>query len=167
MLYCIVLCTYGTYICLCTYVGLEFRIRGSQEKCPSFTYASLPGMFPAPLEWKACCEPDQEVGGEYVTYHKLTGSDNSLSAVMANYAEPNIAGLIIINTTNSTTLLSDFISKADQPATPPVYIISLEDGNKLTTFVNTHDEEAVQVKVHVESTVDTVSTTRLHLPLSG
>ena len=153
------------------YIGLEFRIRGTQEKCPSFTYASLPGVSPAPLEWKVCCEPDQEVGSEYVTYHKLTDSDDSLSAVMANYAEPNIAGLIIINTSNSTTLSSDFINKADQPTTPPVYIISLEDGDKLTTFVSTRDEGAVQVKVHVESTVDTVSTpgmsAGLHLPLSS
>ena len=115
-----------------------------------------------------CCEPDREVGGEYVTYHKLTGSDDSLPTVMANYAEPNIVGLIIINTTNSTTLSSDFINKADQPATPPVYIISLEDGNKLTTFVNTHDKGAVQVKMHVESSVDTfVVPTGMHLPLSS
>ena len=153
------------------YIGLEFRIRGTQEKCPSFTYASLPGVSPAPLEWKVCCEPDQEVGGEYVTYHKLTDSDDSLSAVMANYGEPNIAGLIIINTSNSTTLSSDFINKEDKPTTPPVYIISLEDGDKLITFVSTRDEGAVQVKVHVESTVDTVSTpgmsAGLHLPLSS
>ena len=155
-----------------TYVGLEFRIRGSQEKCPSFTYASLPGVSRTPLEWKVCCEPDQDVGGEYVTYHKLTDSDDSLSAVMANYAEPNIVGLIIINTCNSTTLSSDFINKADKPSsTPPVYIISLGDGEKLRAFVNAHDEGAVQVKVYVESIVDTVSTpvvpTGLYLPLSS
>ena len=157
-----------TYVCI---VGLEFRVRSSQEKCPSFTYASLPGVYLAPLKWKVCCEPEQKICGEYVTYHKLTDSDDSLSTVMANYAEPNIAGLIIINTSNSTTLSSDFINKADQPTTPPVYIISLEDGDKLTTFVSTHDKGAVQVKVLVESTVDTVSTpgmsTRLHLPLSS
>ena len=112
-----------------------------------------------------CCEPDQD-GGEYVTYHKLTDSDDSLSAVMANYTEPNIVGLIIINTSNSRTLSSDFINKADIPTTPPVYIISLEDGDKLRAFFNTHDEGAVQIKVFVESSVDSVST-GLYLPLSS
>ena len=154
---------------VCMYVGLEFHIRGLEEKCPSFTYASLPGVSHTPLEWKICCEPDQDVGGEYVTYHKLTDSDDSLSAVMAKYTEPNIVGLIIINTCNSTILSSDFINNA--ASTPPVYIISLGDGEKLRAFVNAHDEGAVQIKVYVESTVDTVSTpvvsTGLYLPLSS
>ena len=154
------------HVCTYTYVGLEFRIRGLQEKCPSFTYASLPGVSPAQLDWKVCCEPDQDVGGEYVTYHKLTDSDDSLSAVMANYAEPNIVGLIIINTFNSITLSSGFINKADIPTTPPVYILSLEDGDKLRAFFNTHDEGAVQIKVYVESPVDSAST-GLYLPLSS
>ena len=152
------------------YVGLEFRIGDTQDKGPLFTYASLPGVNPTPLEWKVCCDPDKDVGGEYVTYHKLTDSDDSLSAVMANYAEPNIVGLIIINTTNSTILSSDFINKAGRPLMPPVYIISLEDGEKLSKFVNDHDEGAVQIKVYAESVVDPVSTpspSAGHRPLSG
>ena len=152
-------------------IGLEFRVRGSQEKCPSFTYASLPSVSPTKLGWKVCCELDEEVGGEYVTYHKLTNLDDSLSTVMAKYAESNIVGLIVINTTNSTTLSYDFINEAEIPSTPPVYIVSSEDGEKLIKFADKHDQGAIQIKVHLESTVDSVSKpvkpTGLDLPPSS
>ena len=152
-------------------IGLEFRVRGSQEKCPSFTYTSLPGVNPTKLGWKVCCELDEDIGIEYVTYHKLTDLDDNLSAVMVQYAKQNIVGLIIINTTNSTALSYDFINKAEIPSTPPVYIISSEDGEKLKNFVNKHGEGAVQIMVHLESTVDSVSkhvaSTGLNLPLSS
>lgn len=110
------------------------------------------------MEWKMCCDPDSIVSGEYVTYHKLTDSDNSLSAVMNYYTKSSIVGLIIINTTDSTSLANDFINKVDIPSTPPVYIISATEGEQLRAFVKAHDEGYVQIKVIVESAVDSVST---------
>lgn len=139
------------------YTGLQFRIKSSHsiERGPSFTYASLPGVTPTPLEWKTCCDPDIDIGGEHVTYHILTPLDDSLSTVMAEYTESNIVGLIIINTTNSTFLSNDFIKNAKN-VTPPVYVISSRDGERLKEFVTSHDEGAVQIKVSVESAVDSL-----------
>jgi len=147
-------------------LGLQFRIRNSKEKCPSFTYASLPGVRPTPVEWKMCCEPDRDVGSEHVTYHKLTESDENLSAVMAGYSESNIVGLIIINTTNSTFLSNDFINNGGTiPSTPPVYIVSSGDGKQLSTFVDAYEEGLVQIKVSVESAVDSIPAPSYKLPV--
>ena len=136
-----------------SYTGLHFRAISSQDNCLSLTYGS-PVINPTTLDWKVCCEPDEDVGGEYVTYHKLTDVDDSLSAVMAKYAKPNIVGLILINSTNSRTLSYGFINKT--LSMPPVYIISSKDGEKLTTFINKY-EGVVKIKVYVETPVDTQS----------
>ena len=135
-------------------LGLQFRIKGSQERCPSFTYASLPGVTPTPIEWKMCCDPDCDVGSEHVTYHILTDSDKTLSSVIEHYLEEyNIVGLVIVNNTNSTSLSNDIITRYIPP-TPPVYVVSSGDGERLSAFVKGHDEGAVQIKVLVESAVD-------------
>lgn len=102
-----------------------------------------------------CCDPECGIGSEYVTYHKLTDSDESLSAVMAKYAESSIVGLIIINTTNSTILNNDFVNNTrDVPSTPPVYIVSSGDGEQLIKLVTSHEEGNVQIKVFMESALD-------------
>ena len=139
-----------------TCAGLQFRIRNSQERCPSFTYATVPRVTPTPLEWKMCCDPESDVGSEHVTYHKLTDADETLSTVTERYIESNVVGLIIINSTNSTVLSNEFNARY-VPPTPPVYIISVGDGEKLRKFVEAHDEGLVQIKVLVESAVDFVS----------
>ena len=136
--------------------GLQFRKRNSQEICLSFTYATVPKVTPTPLEWKTCCDPESDVGSEHVTYYTLTDADETLSTVMERYVESNVVGLIIINCTN-TTVLSDKFNARYVPPTPPVYIISSGDGEKLRKFVEAHDEGLVQIKVLVESAVDFVS----------
>ena len=103
-----------------------------------------------------CCNPDSEVGSEYVTYHVLTDSDKNLSTVVEDYVESNIVGLIIINNTNSLFLSDDFNARY-VPEKPPVYIISSGDGELLTRFVRAHSEGSVQIKVSVESAVDSLS----------
>ena len=113
-------------------------------------------MAPTPIEWKTCCDPDSDVGSEHVTYHVLTGSDKSLSEVIDRYVESNVVGLIIINSTDSVFLSNDFKGRY-VPQTPPVYIISSGDGEQLIKFVRAHDEGFVQVKVLVESAVDSRS----------
>ena len=143
---------------VCT--GLQFRVRNPPEKrCPSFTYASLPGVMPTPIEWKMCCDPDSEVGGEHVTYHTLTDTDDNLSTVVEYHVESNIVGLIIINTTNSTALSRDLVSRYVAPSPPvPLYIVSSRDGERLKEFVKAHNEGFVQIKVLVESAVDSIPT---------
>ena len=143
-------------MCVCT--GLQFRIRNSPEKkCPSFTYATLPGVKPTPIEWKMCCDPDSDVGSEHVTYHTLTDKDDKLSTVVEYHIESNIVGLIIINNTNSTTLSNDFTSRYVAPSTPiPLYIVSSRDGEQLRALVKAYNEGSVQIKVLVESAVDSV-----------
>ena len=141
---------------MCVCIGLQFRIKSSQEKCPSFTYASLPGVKPTPTVWKICCDPDSDIGSEHVTYHTLTEDDN-LSTIAECYMESNIVGLIIINNINSTTLSNDLASTYVASSTPlPLYIVSSRDGEKLRAFVEAHEEGSVQIKVLVESVVDSV-----------
>ena len=113
-------------------------------------------MAPTPIEWKTCCDPDSDVGSKHVTYHVLTGSDKSLSEVIDRYVESNVVGLIIINSTDSVFLSNDFKGRY-VPQTPPVYIISPGDGEQLIKFIRAHDEGFVQVKVLVESAVDSRS----------
>ena len=119
--------------------------------------ASFPGVRPIPIEWKMCCEPGSEVGSEHVTYHTLTDKDDNLSTVVENYVVSNAVGLIIINTTNSTALSNDLISRYVAPSPPvPLYIVSSRDGEILRELVEAHDEASVQIKVLVESAVDSV-----------
>ena len=104
-----------------------------------------------------CCDPSDYVGGQYVTYHKLTGVDDSLSSVLADYfKKPNVIGLIIINTTGSPFLSNEFSSKEGglPQSSPPVYVISSADGEQLTNFIAHNKQETVEVKVSVESAVD-------------
>ena len=136
--------------------GLQFRIKNSQETCPAFTYASVPRVTPTPLEWKMCCDPDSDVGSEHVTYHALTDSDKNLASAIERYVESHVVGLIIINSIDSLFLSDDFRGRY-VPETPPVYIISSGDGEKLRKFVKAHEDGSVLIKVLVESAVDSVS----------
>ena len=139
---------------MCT--GLQFRIKNSQETCPAFTYASVPRVTLTPLQWKMCCHPDYDVGSEHVTYHALTDSDKNLASAIECHMWNNIVGLIIINSTDSLFLSDDFRGRY-VPETPPVYIISSGDGEKLRKFVEAHEDGSVLIKVLVESSVDSVS----------
>ena len=102
-----------------------------------------------------CCDPVSDVGSEHITFHLLTGSDESLSTVIERYVESNVVGLIIINSTDSLFLSNDFKGRY-VPPTPPAYIISSGDGEKLRKLVEAHDEGFVQTKVLVESAVDSL-----------
>ena len=142
---------------LCTLGRLQFCIRGSQEECPSLTCASIPGANTVPLELKICCSPNNAIGSECITYHKLTDSDQSLSTVMARYLESSLVGLIIINTTNRLSLPSNFdIREGDLSLKLPVYVVSLENGEKLEEFLRARKEEFVEVTVLFDSDVDLV-----------
>ena len=91
---------------------------------------------------------------------------------MDEYAESNVVGLIIINITNSTFLSDKFITRYIPP-TPPVYVVSAEDGEQLRKFVKMHEEGSIQIKVSVESAVDSalptsvVSTQPVHSTMSS
>lgn len=103
------------------------------------------------------CDPGECVGGQYVTYHKLTDSDDSLSAVVGAYSKSkNVIGLIIINSTSSLFLSNEFISKKGEipQSSPSVYVVSSLDGEKLKSFLALNKRETIEVKVSVESTVD-------------
>ena len=142
---------------LCTLGHLQFCIRGSQEECPSFTCASLPGTNIVVLKSKICCSPNNVIGSECVTYHKLIDSDQSLSTVMTRYLESSLVGLIIINTTNRLSLPDNFdSSEGEVSLTLPVYVVSLEDGEKLEEFLRARKEEFVEVTVVFDSDVDLV-----------
>ena len=143
----------------CLYTGLYFRVRDSHTTCLSITYASLPGVKPIPLGWRMCCDPNDCVGAQYVTYHKLTDSDKSLSAVLAGYNKPNVVGLIVINTTNSLFLSHEFVNEEDNLSSSlSVYVVASNDGVKLKDFLFHNEQAIVEVKVKIESTVDSDST---------
>ena len=112
-------------------------------------------MKPAPLPWRMCCKTIYSTGAQHVTYHNLTDSDRSLSAVVAGYTKPNVDGLIIINSTDSIFLSNEFISKEGgiPSSSPPVYVVSSHDGGKLKEFLDVN-QESVEVKVLIESTMD-------------
>ena len=104
-----------------------------------------------------CCDPDSDVGSEHVTYHTLTDTDDNLSTVVEYHIESNIVGLIIINNTNGTALSNDLASRYVAPSTPiPLYIVSSRDGEQLRALVKGYSEGSVQIKVLVESAVDSV-----------
>ena len=155
------------YICSCSfkslihnssYLGLRFRLRESHKKCLSITYASIPGVKPTPLRWSMFCDPGECVGGQYVTYHELTDSDDSLSAVVGAYSKSKVIGLIIINSTSSLVLSNEFINKKSEipQSSPSVYVVSSFDGEQLKSFLAQNERETIEVKVSVESTVDSV-----------
>ena len=128
----------------------------SEKKFPSFTYASLPGVDPTPMDWKMCSVPDSGVAGEHVTYHKLEESDEheNLSSMINFYiTESNVIGLIIINTVNSTFLPNDFV---DTTPEIPIYVVSLKDGSQIEKFIGEQGEGDVQIKILVESSADSI-----------
>ena len=138
--------------------ALQFRLRSASDKrCPSFTYTTPPGVVATPLEWKMCCEPGSDIPSEHVTYHQLSASDESLTAVVDEYitTESNIIGLIVINSTASRYLSENILDKTTPPQLP-VYVVSLEGGTQIEGFVSQQKEGDVQVKVLVESTVDSL-----------
>lgn len=129
----------------------------SDKKYPSFTYASLPGVSPTPIEWKMCSPPDSGVGSEHVTYHRLGDPDDhdNLSSMINYYVtESNVMGLIIINAANSTILPDNFVD-TESPEIP-IYVVSSRDGDQIERFVSSHGEGDVQIKILVESTVDSM-----------
>ena len=103
-----------------------------------------------------CCEPNAVVGGEHVTYHTLTEEDDNLSKAVEYHIESHVVGLVIINSTNSLTLPNDLVTRYVAPSPPiPLYIVSSRDGKQMKEFVEGHEEGLVQIKISVESTVDT------------
>ena len=115
-----------------------------------------------------CCIPGSDIPSEHVTYHKLCTSDESLTAVVDKYiaTESNIIGLIVINS-NSSRCLSDNI--ADNTTVPqlPVYIVSWEDGNHIEEFVSEQKEGDVQIKISIESAVDSGQPLRIPAAPTG
>ena len=140
------------------FIGLlKFRIRGSQEECPSFTCGSIPGAEVTSLDWIMFCNPNSEIDSNHVTFHRLTDLDKNLSTSLARYSKSNIVGLIIINTTNSISLSDDFINQeADTPLIPPIYVVSSEDGEELEKFISVRDEGSICIKVVFENDEDFV-----------
>ena len=148
---------YGIYLVIfCIDLALHLRTRDSHKTCASIVCASPHGVKPTPLEWRMCCDPDDSVSSQYVTYHKLIDSDRNLSAVLARYNEPNVVGLIIINTNNSLFLSDELNNNSDSTSLSlPVYIVPLKKGEVLKKFFLEHrSKEIVEVKVSVESAVD-------------
>lgn len=138
---------------ICTFTGLlQFGINDSQGECTSIICASLPGIQLTPLDWIVCCNPSSEIDGKHATYHKLTNSDKSLSTIMTRYSKSNIVGLIIINTTNGVSLADELV-KRDIPLIPPVYIVSLNDGELLEEFFGFQEGVNVQIKVALMNSV--------------
>ena len=133
---------------------LQFCLKDSQEACPTFKCAILPGTKPTLSEWITCCRSEGEIGFEHVTYHKLTDSDKSLSIILAKYSNSNICGIIIINSTNSVSLSDDIAIKEGDILMPPVYVVSLEDGCELETFIGAREKQSVLIRVVVDITVD-------------
>ena len=145
-------------IFLYTLLGLQFRLRNaSEKKGPSFTYASLPQVDPTPMDWKMCSSPDSGVACEHVTYHKLEDPDEhkNLSSMINYYVtESSVVGLVIINTANSTILPDGFVNTTSPEI--PICVVSLKDGDQIEKFVNVQQEGDVQIKISVESTVDSL-----------
>jgi len=102
-----------------------------------------------------CCEPGSGIPSEHVTYHQLSASGESLTAVVDEYitTESNLIGLIVINSTASRFLSASVIDKTMAPQLP-VYVVSLEDGIQIEDFVSQQKEGDVQVKILIESAVD-------------
>lgn len=86
-----------------------------------------------------------------MTYHKLTDSDKNLSTVTAAYSKSNVVGLIIINTTNSVYLPSEFANKEGDI---PVYTVSSSGGKELESFLSSREVGFIQIKVVSENNVD-------------
>ena len=102
-----------------------------------------------------CCIPGSDIASEHVTYHKLCASDESLTALVDEYivTESNIIGLIVINSHSSRCLSNSIVDNTTAPQLP-VYVVSLEDGHSIEDFVSEQKEGDVQIKILIESAVD-------------
>ena len=101
-----------------------------------------------------CCNPNSEIDGNHITFHRLADSDNNLSTIRARYSK-SVVGLIIINTINSISLSDDFASQeADTSLILPIYVISSVDGEELEKFINVRDQGSIYTKVVFESDED-------------
>jgi len=81
---------------------------------------------------------------------------NSLLEVVEECCEDeaNVVGLIVVNFQKSC-FLPDDILKNGVPQVPPIYVVSVEDGEQLLDFMSAQVNEGdVQVKVLVENTLD-------------
>ena len=144
--------------CLCGYIlcaGLQFRIRGIDE-IQSFSYATLPGVNPTPVDWKVCSSPDSDVPSEHVIYYQLTNVNESLLDVVEKHCgdDPTIVGLILVNFTPSNLLPFEILSRGIPPK-PPICVVSLEDGERIADFFSSKvDDMDVQVAILADSNVD-------------
>ena len=94
--------------------------------------------------------------GEHIVCYQLTDSDNCLADVIDGCCveEDNVVGLIIANYGKSC-FLPDEILNNGIPNTPPIYVVSLDDGEKVFDFMSTQVNMGdIRVKVLVESDVD-------------
>ena len=144
------------FVLSCMYIGLHFRLSNSKEVIHRITYASLPGVRLKPVDWKMCCTSDSDLPGEHIIFYQLTHSVNSLLEVAEECCEDeaNVVGLIVVNFEKSC-FLPDDILKNGVPQGPPMYVVSVEDGEQLFDFMSAQVSEGdVQVKVLVESSLD-------------
>ena len=140
-------------------LGLLFRLSSTGEVFHTITYACLPDVRPAPVDWKMCCTSDSDLPGEHIICYQLTDSENSLLKVVEECCEEeaNIVGLIIVNSEKSC-YLPDEILKNGIPQVPPIYVVSVEDGEDIFDFISAQVSEGdAQVRVLVESVVDSES----------
>ena len=138
--------------------GIQFTLQNT-TKLQSFTYATLPGIPPTALDSKICCKSDSDdIGGEYVVFYKLANAEESLKDVTKKCCKHDddcmTVGLIIGNT-KSNIVLPSRVLKEGKPKWPPIYIVSLEDGEQIEALLNRYtDVEDLQVKVLAESEND-------------
>ena len=140
------------------FIGLQFSVSGINE-IQYFTYATLPGVDPTPLDWKVCSSPDSDVPSEHVIYYQLTTNDESLLDVVKEYCDvdPNVVGLIVVNFTPSNFLPVEILERGI-PKRPPICVVSLEDGERIVDFFNTQvNDMDVKVAILAESNVDSGS----------
>jgi len=106
-----------------------------------------------------CCTSDSGVPGEHIICYQLTISDNSLQEVVEECCEDesNVVGLIIVNFEKSYYLPNNVL-KNGVPQAPPIYVVSVGDGEQIFDFINAQvDVGDAQVRVLVESVVDSVN----------
>ena len=150
-------------------LGLHFRLSSSKEAIFTITYAGLPGARPSPVDWKMCCTSDSDLPGEHIICYHLTNSENSLPAVVEECCEDesNVVGLIIVNF-EKNCFLPDEILKNGIPQAPPIYVVSVEDGEQIFDFISAQVNVGnTQVRVLVESVVDSESAGMSRRPSKG
>ena len=138
--------------------GIQFTLQNT-TKLQSFTYATLPGIPPTALDSKICCKSDSDdIGGEYVVFYKLANAEESLKDVTkkcCKHEDDCVTVGLIIGNTESNIVLPSRVLKEGKPKWPPIYIVSLEDGEQIEALLNQYtDVEDLQVKVLAESEND-------------